>query len=71
MLGKLIKEFIVAHGMRQKDIGEAIGLDAEKMYAICKGIRKIEAVEYFDICKELGVPVDYFWKILEGQTVEG
>lgn len=65
MLSKAIKDYINASGMKQKKVAEAAHLSEQQLSDICSGRRKVEAVEYFNICRALGVSVDYFWNIIQ------
>ena len=60
MLGREIKAYMEERGIKQKKIADDIGVSAATMNEICKGKRRVEATEYFDICKALGVSLDFF-----------
>lgn len=60
MLGKEIKAYMEEKGIKQKKVADDIGISPATMYEICKGTRKVEATEYFGICKSLGVSLDFF-----------
>ena len=65
MLGRYIKAYIIEKGMKLKTIGEKAGIKRQRFYEILDGKSKIEAVEYFRICKALGVNIEYFAKKIE------
>lgn len=65
MLGKAIKAYIDERGLKQKKIAELANLSEQQLSDIFCGRRKIEAMEYFRICRALGVNVDYFQKQME------
>lgn len=67
MLGRAIKEYIAACGIKQKKIAEEANLSEQQLSDICSGRRRIEAVEYFNICRALGVSVDYFWNVIQAE----
>lgn len=65
MLGKYIKAYIIEKGMKLKTIGEKAGIKRQRFYELLEGKSKIEAVEYFRICKALEVEVGYFIEKVE------
>lgn len=58
MLGKLIKTYIEFQGLKQKTIAVKSGISVQVMNDILNERRKIEATEYFSICKTLGVSTE-------------
>ena len=60
MLAEEISKYIDETGIKQKKVAEDAGLTQQQLSDICNGRRKVEAVEYFNICRALGVSLDYF-----------
>lgn len=60
MVGKRIKEYLVANGIKQTFIAEKTGLTPMVISDICNNGRKIDIVEYYKICKALNVPLETF-----------
>lgn len=60
MLAKEIDQYIEQTGLKRKKIAEDAGLTPQQLSEICKGKRKINVVEYFNLCKALNVSVNYF-----------
>ena len=60
MLGKVIKDYMKENGIKQQFIAEEIGTTPQTLGAMLNGQRKIEATEYFNICKALKVDISYF-----------
>lgn len=55
-----IKEYLDSSGLKQKVVAERAGLDSNKFCLILQGKRRLEASEYANICKTVGVPMDKF-----------
>ena len=66
MIGKLIKEYLQDKGIKQNYVAERAGITDNAMSDICNGKRDIGCIEYYKICKVLGVPLEYF---LEGVEI--
>lgn len=61
MIGRLIKEYLEKEGIKQNVVAEKVGISANTMSDICSEKRKtIDCIEYYKICKVLGVPLNYF-----------
>lgn len=69
MLGKMIKTYISDNGLKQKKIAEDAGMTPQALNDVLNERRKVEATEYFDICKALKVSVDYFAEKIEQEKV--
>lgn len=67
MLAREIDQYIEQTGIKRKKIAEDAGLTQQQLSDICHGKRKIEAVEYFNICKALNVSLDFFPERLSNQ----
>lgn len=65
MLGKLIKTYIEFQGLKQTTIAKKSGLSIQTLNDILNERRRIEATEYFSICKSLGLSTEYFEKLME------
>lgn len=61
MLGLKIKAYMEEKGIKQTFLSEKTGMGLTTINAILNGGRKIEAVEYFEICKALEKPLDFFF----------
>lgn len=64
-MGIKIKEYLDANGIKQVFLVERTGLSADKISGICAGKRGIDCIEYYKICKALGLELDYFFRELE------
>lgn len=60
MLGKKIKEYMDSHGFKQVKVAENADMTPQTLNDILNGRRRLEAMEYFRICKALGVSMEYF-----------
>lgn len=54
MLGIYLKQYMKKQGILQKFISEKTGISLEKLGEILDGRRKMEVVEYYDICAAMG-----------------
>lgn len=59
---KEIKRYISDSGLKQKTIAKKAGLDECKFSLVLQEKRKLEATEYANICKAIGVPMNKFLK---------
>lgn len=62
LLGLKIKAYMDSRGIKQSFLAEKTGMGLPVVNAILNGNRKIETTEYFEICKALDVPLDYFFQ---------
>lgn len=60
MVGEKIKNYLNEKGIKQTFLAEKTGFTNSIISDMCLGNRKIECVEYYKICKALGVPLDTF-----------
>ena len=60
MLGLKIKKYMDAKGIKQTFLADKTGMSTQIVNEILNGNRKIEAVEYYSICKALDRPLNYF-----------
>lgn len=67
MLGEKIKNYLVEHGIKQRFLAEKLELPDPVISDMLSGQRKIDAVEYYQICKALRVDMEYF---MEDEKVE-
>ena len=65
MIGKKIKIYLENKGVKQKFVADKSGLSESAMSDICNEKRKVDAVEYYLICKALQLPLDYFLEGIE------
>ena len=63
MVGARIKDYLTQKGIKQTFLAEKTGLTNSVISDICVRGRKVDAVEYYKICKALELPLEYF---LEG-----
>ena len=61
-MGEKIKAYLESHGIKQTFLAEQTGLTYSIISDICLKGRKVEATEYYKICKALGVSLDYFFE---------
>jgi transcriptional regulator with XRE-family HTH domain len=61
MVGKKIKKYLSENGIKQNFLSEKTDISISKISRICSGeVKNIDCVEYYKICKVLGVPFEYF-----------
>lgn len=65
MLGAIIKEYLVNNGIKQAFLVDKTGLSASQVSDILNRDRRIDAIEYYRICKALNVDLEYFVKKAE------
>ena len=61
-MGEKIRAYLDSHGIKQTFLAERTGLAYSVISDICLKGRKVEASEYYRICKALDVPLDYFFE---------
>ena len=59
---KSIKDYLEEYGIKQKVVADKTGLGECKFSLILQGKRRLEAGEYANICRVVGVPMDKFLK---------
>ena len=62
MLGEKIKNYLIEHGIKQRFLAEKLELPDPVISDMLNGQRKIDAVEYYQICKALRVSLEYFFE---------
>lgn len=62
MLGLKIKAYMDARGIKQTFLADKTGMGLTVINAILNGNRKIEACEYYEICKALDKPLEFFFQ---------
>lgn len=62
LLGLKIRDYMDNKGIKQTFLAEKTGLSLQAINTILNGSRKIEANEYFEICKALDKPLEFFFK---------
>ena len=65
MIGTKIKDYLADNGIKQAFLAEKTGLSPSQVSDICIHDRKIDCIEYYKICKALGLELDYFFRDLE------
>ena len=63
MIGGRIKNYLEDNGIKQRFVADRAGISDSAMSDICNEKRKVDVLEYYQICKALAVPLDFF---LEG-----
>lgn len=66
MVGQRIKSYLEDHGIKQTFLSEKTQIPPMILSTILSGQRKIEVMEYFRICRALGVDLMTF--IADGET---
>lgn len=61
-LGPKIKQYLVDCGIKQTFLAQKLGLPDPAISDMLGGNRKINADEYYLICKALGVNMSYFYE---------
>ena len=56
-IGEAIAESIREKGMKQRFVAEKAGISPQQLSDICKGRRRIEALECFNVCDAIGIDV--------------
>lgn len=59
-IGTRIYDYLQAKGIKQKFISEKTGITQYTMSAICRGVRNVSCFDYYQICKALELPYEYF-----------
>lgn len=65
MIGAKIRAYLEERGIKQSFLVDKTGLSACAISDICLGNRKIDCMEYFKICRALGVPLETFFEGIE------
>ena len=60
MVGQRIRNYLDNHGIKRTFLSEKTGLTSSQLTEIFCGRRKIEVMEYYNICKALKVSFDKF-----------
>lgn len=66
MVGQRIKTYLEEHGIKQVFLAEKADIPPMILSVILSGQRKIEVMEYYRICRALGVDLMSF--IADGET---
>jgi len=64
---RAIREYLIAHGIKQTFVAERCGWTKQKTNAIVTGRKKITAEECGAVCDAVGVPYDYFFNAAADQ----
>lgn len=67
MLGKIIKKYLDANGVKQTFLAQKLGIPDSAVSDMLNGKRNIMATEYYLICKALGVSTDLFFEDVEAE----
>lgn len=60
MVGQRIRDYLDNHGIKQTFLSEKTGLTKSQLTQIFCGKRKLEVMEYINICKALKVDFEKF-----------
>ncbi len=60
MIGQKIKKYLVEKGITQSFVSKKTGIKQTSLNAALNGNRNLTATEYFEICKALELPLDFF-----------
>ena len=66
MVGQRIKSYLEDHGIKQTFLSEKTQIPTTILSSLLSGQRKIEVMEYYRICRALGVDLLTF--IADGET---
>lgn len=61
-LGPLIKQYMSDNGIKQTFLAAKLNVPDSKISDMLNGVQKINAVEYYLICKALRVDMEFFFK---------
>lgn len=60
MRGIMIKRYLDENGIKYTFLAEKLGISMNILSPILNGKRKISADEYIEICRVLGLPLEFF-----------
>lgn len=60
MRGIMIKKYLDENGIKYTFLAEKLGISMNILSPILNGKRKISADEYIEICRVLGLPLEFF-----------
>ena len=60
MIGSNLKAYLKENGIKQGFVAEKVGISDSTMSDICNKDRPIDCVIYYNICKVLNVPYEFF-----------
>lgn len=66
MVGQRIKAYLVDNGIKQTFLSEKTGIPSPIITAMLSGQRRIEVMEYYQICRAL--KVDFMTFIADGEA---
>ena len=64
-IGMRIREGRMTLGLSQRQLGELIGLTYQQVYKYEQGTNRVSAGRLYEIARELGAPLEYFFEGLE------
>jgi len=70
MVGARIKAYLTENGIKQTFLAEKSGLTDHRISDICNKDCRIDCIEYFKICKALGVSLERFFDEWEPEKEE-
>ncbi len=62
MLGEKIRQYLKDNGITQTFLARKANLKVSIVNDICVHGRKVGAIEYYQICKALGLPFEFFFE---------
>ena len=60
---KKIDQYLKEKGIKQIFVAEKAGITSYAMSDICNEKRKITVLEYYNVCKALELPLNYFLEV--------
>lgn len=60
---KKIGQYLKENGIKQIFVAEKAGITSSAMSDICNDKRQITVTEYYNVCKVLQLPLNYFLEI--------
>jgi transcriptional regulator with XRE-family HTH domain len=70
LIGMRIRERRVILALSQRQLGELIGVKYQQVHKYEHGINSVSAGSLYEIARELGVPVEYFFEGLEKEDAD-
>lgn len=61
-LGPTIKQYLADNGIKQTFLATKLNVPDSKISDILAGVQKINAIDYYLICKALRVEMEFFFK---------
>ena len=62
-VGERIKAYAEEHGIMQKYLAEKAGISTSQMSLVLNGKNNLNVIQYYNVCKALGVPMEFFVEV--------